>query len=84
VAVRGWRWRQVRAQVLAASTTCWLCGGPGADTVDHVVPVAKGGAPYDLRNLRPAHGRKRDGCPGNFGRGARQTMPVLRNSRVWL
>lgn len=49
--------------------TCWLCGHPGADTVDHVLPRHHGGT-HDLANLRPAHGRKRPalGCPGNYGR----------------
>lgn len=31
---------------------CWMCGNP-ADTVDHVKPLAKGGA-HMLCNLRPA------------------------------
>lgn len=33
---------------------CWLCGHLGADTLDHVVPVSKGGT-NDPDNLRPAH-----------------------------
>jgi hypothetical protein len=44
-------------------STCWLCGHPGADTVDHVKPRAMGGTDT-LDNLRPAHGF----C--NTGRGA--------------
>jgi len=35
--------------------TCWLCGLPGANSADHVIPRSKGGAVYDLRNLAPAH-----------------------------
>lgn len=38
-------------------TTCRLCGLPGADSADHIVPRSKGGAVYDLTNLRPAHRR---------------------------
>ncbi len=44
---------------------CHLCGGAidttlhrfddGAWTLDHVVPLYRGGAPEDLANLRPAH-----------------------------
>jgi 5-methylcytosine-specific restriction endonuclease McrA len=34
---------------------CWLCGLPGANTADHIIPRSKGGAVYDLRNLGPAH-----------------------------
>ena len=69
------KWRKLRASILAQSTTCWLCGYPGADTVDHVLEVVLGGAQYDPANLRPAHGRKTplpDGtvCKGNSSRGA--------------
>lgn len=35
-------------------TACYLCGRPGADTVDHVVPRQHGGS-NSLDNLRPAH-----------------------------
>lgn len=48
-------WRRVRAQVLAASRTCWICGHDGSDSVDHLTPVSRGGAPLDLGNLAPAH-----------------------------
>lgn len=33
---------------------CYLCGDEGADTIDHVVPLIKGGS-NDIKNLRPAH-----------------------------
>ena len=46
---------QVRNAVLAHSTRCHLCGQPGADQVDHVIPIALGGDPWDPANLRPAH-----------------------------
>ena len=41
-------------RVLAASDVCHLCGHAGADAVDHIVPLAKGG-PDTLPNLAPAH-----------------------------
>ncbi|WP_432536864.1 HNH endonuclease [Kineococcus arenarius] len=66
------RWRALRARILAASDVCHLCGLPGADEVDHVVPVALGGAEWDPVNLAPAHG----GC--NRRKGARLHMPAAR------
>lgn len=36
--------------------TCWVCGHGGAREVDHLDERARGGASYDLANLRPAHG----------------------------
>lgn len=71
-------WRRVRAQVLAVSDVCHLCGKPGADTVDHVIPLSLGGPPLDPANLRPAHSR----C--NSRRGNRMTArPPLNTSRQW-
>lgn len=44
---------------------CALCGLPGANSADHVIPISRGGAVYDLLNLQPAHAR----C--NYARGNR-------------
>jgi 5-methylcytosine-specific restriction endonuclease McrA len=56
---------------------CWMCGNP-ADTVDHVKPLAKGGA-HMLCNLRPAcrscNSSKNDRWP--FVPSARPTPAVL-------
>ena len=48
-------YRRARAQVLGQSDICGICGHPGSDSVDHIVPVSLGGPPDDVRNLRPAH-----------------------------
>ncbi|MFD2674998.1 HNH endonuclease [Gulosibacter bifidus] len=53
-------------------TTCWLCGLPGADSADHVVPRSQGGAVYDMENLAPAHKR----C--NIARGDRDVTPAAK------
>jgi 5-methylcytosine-specific restriction endonuclease McrA len=47
--------RQARnRRILAASDICHICGHPGADAIDHVVPLARGG--FDGHpNLAPAH-----------------------------
>lgn len=59
-------YRRVRLRVLAESDVCWLCGHTGADTVDHLVPLAYGGPLLDPHNLRPAH----RSCNSSRGTGA--------------
>lgn len=73
---RGRPWNRKRRAVLASSTTCWLCGLPGADTVDHVVPRSMGGTDEPW-NLRPAHQR----C--NSRRGTKANVTPSRRSRRW-
>lgn len=43
-----------RALLLSTNPPCWLCGGEGADSADHIVPYSQGGS-HALSNLRPAH-----------------------------
>jgi 5-methylcytosine-specific restriction endonuclease McrA len=53
----GWDYQRQRARILATyNRVCWICGTWGADTVDHVVPRARGGGNNE-DNLRPAHAR---------------------------
>lgn len=79
---------RARARVLRDQPICWLCGqaidrllpwpDPMSASVDHVVPLAMGGSPTDVANLRAAHLR----C--NSARGKR--APVERQvptSRQW-
>ncbi|PRY05393.1 HNH endonuclease [Kineococcus rhizosphaerae] len=68
-------WKKARARVLARSTVCHLCGLPGANEVDHVVPYSRGGGDNE-ENLRPAH----RSC--NRSKGARITGPVLPRTRA--
>jgi 5-methylcytosine-specific restriction endonuclease McrA len=63
--------------MLRESDICWLCGKPGADSIDHVVPVAKGGSDA-ISNLRPAHL-----WPCNQRKGSRVQVQATRNSREW-
>ncbi|MFD7860966.1 HNH endonuclease [Streptomyces sp. NPDC059783] len=79
-------YRKARARFLAASDVCHLCGHPAADTVDHITPVARGGAPDDPANWAPAHGVNR--CPTcgrncNGEKGDRPHTSVLTTSRDW-
>jgi 5-methylcytosine-specific restriction endonuclease McrA len=50
---------------------CHLCGQPGADTADHLLPWSKGGR-NTMDNLRAAHGecnRRRSDRPVEVARG---------------
>ena len=55
------RWRRLRAQIRAGVTNCNQCGRaldhtrPRASTyptLDHIVPLAHGGDPFDRNNIR--------------------------------
>jgi 5-methylcytosine-specific restriction endonuclease McrA len=44
------------AVVREYGTTCHLCGGPGADTVDHLIPTSVNPTlRWEMSNARPAH-----------------------------
>lgn len=68
-------YRRVRAQVLAEDDTCWICGKAGADTIDHLLPISKGGSLLDKSNLKPAC----SACNSARGNGSKR-MP---KSREW-
>ncbi|NYI78712.1 HNH endonuclease [Nocardioides panzhihuensis] len=89
----GHRRNKVRARVLREETECWLCGQsvdttlpPGLPTspeVDEVVPVSRGGDPYDRANCRLAH-RLCNQRRGNGTRGHRApAVEVIATSRTW-
>ena len=63
----------VRLTLEQYGEVCWLCGLPGSNTADHVVPRSKGGAVYDLMNLAPAH-RKCNESRGNRDPAAPMTV----------
>lgn len=49
-------WSALRRLILARDGyVCQGCGLPGADTVDHIIPVSEGGSPRDPANLRSLH-----------------------------
>lgn len=67
------QWKRLRAQVLADSDVCHLCGRAGATTVDHLVAVSV--APelaYEPSNLAPAHNR----CNAAKGNRRRRARPA--------
>jgi 5-methylcytosine-specific restriction endonuclease McrA len=87
----GHRRRTVRAQVMAEEDNCHICGLPvdkelppylpGSPTVDELIPVSKGGSPYDRSNTALAH----FGCNVRRGNGTRQRPLVVPfvTSRRW-
>ncbi len=58
-------YEKARAKILKTQTVCGICGKPVdfslkyphplSATVDHIVPVSKGGHPTDISNLQLAH-----------------------------
>lgn len=66
------RWRQVIVPrvIRRDGGICHICGQAGADTADHVTPIAKGGTD-DMSNLAAAHH-----VPCNVRRGARSVDAV--------
>lgn len=95
----GWAWEKVRAQVLASSSVCWLCGrqldfdapprSKWSPSVDHLVPLKT------LRGMDPVLQREialdaRFLRPAHYAcnsrRGARRIPPQpppRRQSREW-
>jgi 5-methylcytosine-specific restriction endonuclease McrA len=75
---KGRPWRRIRAEVLASSDICWLCLRPGANTVDHVLPLSLyPELAHDRSNLAPAH----HSC--NSSKGASTTRSSTASSRRW-
>ncbi|MEU0359929.1 HNH endonuclease [Streptomyces cyaneofuscatus] len=80
-------YRRLVASLRAAGGPCWLCGHnidtsldakhPMSFTLDHLVPLSRGGDLLDPANARAAHRR----C--NSARGNRATIPQPRASRRW-
>jgi 5-methylcytosine-specific restriction endonuclease McrA len=45
-------WHRLSAQVIAEEECCALCGSSADPTVDHIVPLSRGGSRHDRENLR--------------------------------
>jgi hypothetical protein len=76
-------WRWARLQQLRREPACRICGEP-ATAVDHIVPIAEGGADLDADNLqslcRRHHNTKTNarGPCGHEAGGAAAKRPVMR------
>lgn len=77
-------WSDACAREHTDTPTCHLCGTPIASLdeyePDHLVPTSQGGAPYDLDNARPAHGRR--SAPHLRCNPRRQADPLVRRVGV--
>ena len=52
------RWRNYIKWFLSIhGDMCGLCGKPGSTSVDHIIPISKGGPMWDSANHQPAHVR---------------------------
>lgn len=52
----GAAWDALKRRILLRDEyVCYIDGLPGADTVDHIIPVAEGGAKADPANLAAIH-----------------------------
>lgn len=52
-------WDERKAEAFRVyGDVCWMCGGTGADTIDHLTP----GDDHGLANLRPVHDRRWPNC----------------------
>lgn len=86
--------RELRARVLAMYDICALCGRevdktlpsthPLSPNVDEIVPVSRGGSPYDIDNLQLTHKicnqRKGNRLPEDGLKNCENPIP---NSRAW-
>lgn len=86
------RWKRVRQIVLRTAEVCAICGrrlvsdapprSRWSSSVDHVVPLSRGGAPFDVGNLRATH----YGCNASRGDGSgrrRPSRPAVRRAAWW-
>lgn len=77
---------KARKIIFATQSNCAICGrpvdfdkrfpDPWSPTVDHIIPVAKGGAPASLENLQLAHFQ----C--NRIKGTKLVEPQLKERKV--
>lgn len=79
--VGGHRWRILVARVLVEENRiCWLCGQPGADTGDHVIPVSvQPELEFVRENVHAAH----EHCNKSRGNKPGPQPERIRSLQVW-
>lgn len=88
------RRNEVVRRVLREETTCHLCGRPvdktlgpgkpGSPEADEIIPVSRGGNPFDRDNIRLSHrlcNQRRGNKPIDSGRVVQ--MQPLKTTRKW-
>ena len=79
------QWRKLRVEILKRDGyICYLCGGDGADSVDHLIARVHGGSTFDRENLRAAHKvcNSRKGAKQAFFSDNSLTPPAFVNSSL--
>ena len=74
--------QRINKTILSASDICHICGHPGADAVDHVIPLSKGGTEA-RSNKKPVHhdvACETCGHRCNRDKGAKLIAPVIKRS----
>jgi 5-methylcytosine-specific restriction endonuclease McrA len=93
----GSKYRRLRRQVLASDDRCCLCGGyvdrslrsphPMSATVEHLIPISKGGGVYAESNLGIAHRicnlRRGNRMPGAAATDGGAVDEPIMTSREW-
>ena len=72
-------WASIRRRVLRESDICHICGEPGSDEVDHVVPRYSGG---DEETLAPIHQLCHRRKSAAEGHARRRELSLLRRRPV--
>jgi 5-methylcytosine-specific restriction endonuclease McrA len=73
--ITGPRWQHIVAMIVVRDGgICHICGGLGATSADHVVPLADGGSNWP-QNLRAAHAH----C--NYAKNARRSSGLRDHTR---
>lgn len=81
----GRRWRRLVALVIAEENgICWICGLPGADSGDHVIPVSiRPDLEFDRANIRAVHHNVEPYCNRKRGNRPAITTSNLITSQPW-
>lgn len=83
--IRGHARQQRNRAILRTSDVCHICGEPGADSIDHITPLARGGTEH-RDNLAPAHHwtPNSQGIHCNRAKADKPYAPIVRRSGALL